>query len=249
MGLLRAGSRNQLAAAGPDGAADEQCSSAPACAPSRSTFGDQGRCQAWRDVLVLPIGPGVGPRQVPVGADADAGNQQHEDHDRPDPQPVAAHAKRRQRRPTDRAARRRNPGSGRRPLEGTSLVLTTIDGHAILTATIAVRAAARLSRRQYRWRYMPATPGRASRGRHINGLLRCASAPASSRALCAVGCTAAVSQPPGWTCDIDGVVGLRLGAERLDRELGRGERLRVEALCNVVPLAARRRRRPGRPRG
>src|SRR4051812_33763754 len=37
---------------------------------------------------------------------------------------------------------------------------------------------------------------------------------------------------------VDGVVGLRLGGKRLDRKLGRGQRLRVEALGNIVALAA-----------
>src|SRR5439155_15006573 len=39
--------------------------------------------------------------------------------------------------------------------------------------------------------------------------------------------------------DVDGVVGLRLGAKCLDRELGGGERLRVEPLGDVVALAGR----------
>jgi hypothetical protein len=38
--------------------------------------------------------------------------------------------------------------------------------------------------------------------------------------------------------DIDGVVGLRLGREGLDRELGRRQRLGVEALRDIVALAA-----------
>src|SRR5262249_46696172 len=41
----------------------------------------------------------------------------------------------------------------------------------------------------------------------------------------------------GGGLDVDGVVGLRLGAKSLDRELGGGERLRVEALGDVVALA------------
>src|SRR5581483_6944603 len=36
--------------------------------------------------------------------------------------------------------------------------------------------------------------------------------------------------------DVDGIVGLRLGGEGLDRELGRGERLGIEALGDIVAL-------------
>src|SRR5262245_6383061 len=43
----------------------------------------------------------------------------------------------------------------------------------------------------------------------------------------------------GGRRDVDRVVGLGLGAKGLDRELGGGERLRVEALCDVVALACR----------
>src|SRR3954464_14349488 len=38
--------------------------------------------------------------------------------------------------------------------------------------------------------------------------------------------------------DVDGVVGLRLRREGLDRELGRRQRLGVEAFGNIVALAA-----------
>src|SRR5262245_29266916 len=39
--------------------------------------------------------------------------------------------------------------------------------------------------------------------------------------------------------DIDGVVGLQFGREGLDRKLGRGQRLRIEALCDVGWLVGR----------
>ena len=41
----------------------------------------------------------------------------------------------------------------------------------------------------------------------------------------------------GRGCDIDGIVRLRLGGKGLDRELCGGERLRVEAFCDIVALA------------
>src|ERR1700756_2238098 len=64
--------------------------------------------------------------------------------------------------------------------------------------------------------------GRDRLRRWLGARLRCCAVPAA-----------------GGGGDIDGVVWLRLGAEGLDRELGGGERLRVEALCDVIALARR----------
>ena len=81
-------SRNQFAAAGPIVPLTKSARR-PCAAPSRSSLVDHRESQARRDVLVLPVVPGLGLRQVAVGANADAGDQQDEDGDRPE-MPLAA---------------------------------------------------------------------------------------------------------------------------------------------------------------
>ena len=78
---------------------------------------DHLRCQAGRDVLVLPVVPGLRLRQVPVGANDDAGNQQDEDGDRPEMPFAPGRLDRRRRGLAGRYARRRDRRAGRRPAE------------------------------------------------------------------------------------------------------------------------------------
>src|SRR3981081_1373530 len=82
---------------------------------------------ARREIQVFPVGPGLGLRQVPVRADAEAGNQENKYHDGQETPPVAGGMRRRRRGLIGWLARRSYPRSGRRPSETTSLVLTIID--------------------------------------------------------------------------------------------------------------------------
>jgi len=94
--------------------------------------GEQRGGHAWREIEVLPVGPGFGVRQLPVGADADAGQQQDEDGDRPHRPPAADELGRRRRRLTGWLARRCHPRPGRRASEGA--VVAIVEGQRILPA-------------------------------------------------------------------------------------------------------------------
>ena len=97
-------SRNQFAAAGPIVPLTNSARRPSRLGePSRSELVDHLRCQARRDVLVLPVVPGLRLRQVAVGANADAGDQQDEDGDRPE-MPLAAGRLHRRWRAADRPA-------------------------------------------------------------------------------------------------------------------------------------------------
>ena len=75
--------RNQLAPAGPMVPLTKSARR-PLARTIEMERVDHLRCQAGRDVLVLPVVPGLRLRQVPIGANEDAGNQQDEDGDRPE---------------------------------------------------------------------------------------------------------------------------------------------------------------------
>src|SRR5437867_830543 len=123
----------QRSGGGADRAADEECAAA-----LRSTVEvdlvDQRKSQARRDVLVFPVVPGLGLRQVPVGANADAGDQQDEDGDRPEMPPAPGRLHWRCRWLTGRYARRRDRWARRRPAETVFSTLSIFGRQSVLVA-------------------------------------------------------------------------------------------------------------------
>ena len=204
--------------------------------------GDQRRGQARREILVFPVGPGLRLRQVPVGPDADAGDQQDCDKDRPERSSLARRIRRRHMRRWCKGggvggdARLAGPRGGvtRGPVGDVwkrlfSPWLST--GNSILVPihlTFSWRRQALTARRYAKFIRLcrggtchqceDASPAASMRGggntlgrsRPGGGLRRNgrheSAVPAALRAR-----------------HIDGVVGLRLGRERLDRELGCGQ--------------------------
>src|SRR6185437_6707124 len=80
---------------------------------------DQRGAQARREILVLPIGPGFGPRQVLERADANASQYQHEEDRGPGEPPVCA-----------ARSPRWQAGRWPRPRPGRPACLAIVDRHA-----------------------------------------------------------------------------------------------------------------------
>jgi hypothetical protein len=123
----------QRCGGGPDRAADEECAAALRGAVEVDLV-DQRKSQARRDVLVFPVVPDLGLRQVAVGANADAGDQQDEDGDRPEMPFAPGRLHCRWRGLTGRYARRRNRRARRRLAEAISLTLAVFGRQSILFA-------------------------------------------------------------------------------------------------------------------
>ena len=82
-------SRNQLAVAAPIVPLIASAGR-PWPEPSRSALAISDDVRLGEKILVLPVGPGLRPRQVPIGADADAENQQDKERRSTVARPIAA---------------------------------------------------------------------------------------------------------------------------------------------------------------
>src|SRR5258708_26054646 len=147
-------------------------------------LGDLRGSQARGVILVFPVGPGLRPRKVPVGADADAGNQHNKDQDRPKTPHMAGGSTGRWRGLVDWLARWGYRRAGRRPPEMACLVLTIVGRqfttpNSILGVQTCAGQHSTRSRapwwRAYLYGFIaevhPATPGGVARG--LNARRRC----------------------------------------------------------------------------
>ena len=191
-------SRNQLALAAPIFPLMAQCAPATVRAAKIGIWRSATTSCCGDRYELLPVGPGLRPRQVPIGANADAGNHENKDDDRPEPPPVAADALRTAVRKGRLTGERGGATEGpvRRPSEWTSLVRHHRPPTQSSCAMIEQPTPLRANLDGLIAEVHPAAPDGIARRRQCAAAVRLAATGLTAAGLAALACAGALSHPP-----------------------------------------------------